>query len=134
MAILQHKGTAMLKTAIIRTIITAALAATASLAAAQQMAAVVTIPTPPGATRAQLEGGFAKSVPLYQNAPGLVRKYFTISETGVFGGIYLWDSAAAAKAYYNDAWHARVLKTYGKPGTVTFYDVPLAIDGLKPKG
>ena len=57
---------------------------------------------------------FESSAPKYQNLPGLVRKYYVRSEDGrSAGGIYLWQSRAAAEAVYNGEWRERVEKLYG---------------------
>lgn len=100
-------------------------------APAGKVAVVVSIATPPGVTDAYLKGEFDKAAPRYQAIPGLIRKYFTI-EPKRFGGIYYWSSKAAAQAWFNDAWVARAKATYGSDPVVTYYDVPMAIDGTKP--
>ena len=100
-------------------------------AAEGRVAVVVSIATPPGVTDAYLKGEFDKAAPRYQAIPGLIRKYFTI-EPKRFGGIYYWSSKAAAQAWFNEAWTARARATYGADPIVTYYDVPLAIDGVKP--
>ncbi|MBX9729860.1 MAG: hypothetical protein K2X59_00895, partial [Sphingomonas sp.] len=94
-------------------------------------AVVVSIATPPGVTDAYLKAEFDKAVPRYQAIPGLIRKYFTI-EPKRFGGIYYWSSKAAAQAWFSAAWTARAKATYGSDPVVTYYDVPLAIEGTKP--
>ncbi len=96
-----------------------------------RVAVVVSIATPPGVTDAYLKGEFDKAAPRYQQIPGLIRKYFTI-EPKRFGGIYYWSSKAAAQAWFSDAWVARAKATYGADPVVTYYDVPLAIEGAKP--
>jgi len=96
-----------------------------------RVAVVVSIATPAGVTDAYLKGEFDKAAPRYQAIPGLIRKYFTI-EPKRFGGIYYWSSKAAAQAWFNEAWTARARATYGADPIVTYYDVPLAIDGVKP--
>ncbi len=88
---------------------------------------MVTVPTPAALTRAQVEDGIRKAVPDYRKVPGLVRKYFTIGQ-GDFGGIYLFTDKATAEAWFGEAWKARVVKTYGVPATVTYFDVPVALD------
>jgi len=102
-----------------------------SAPAEARIAVVVAIRTPPGVDAARLKAEFEKAAPRYQQIPGLIRKYFTIGSSS-FGGIYYWSSKAAADAWFNDAWRARVKATYGTPGEVTYYDVPLAIDGARP--
>jgi len=118
-------------------ILAAALVAVPLSAAARpdapegRVAVVVSIATPAGVTDAYLKGEFDKAAPRYQAIPGLIRKYFTI-EPKRFGGIYYWSSKTAAQAWFNEAWTARARATYGADPIVTYYDVPLAIDGVKP--
>ena len=114
-----------------RPILAIALLATAAPVLAQQVAVLVVIPTPPGLPRERIEAGMKVSVPQYEKLPGLIRKYYTIQPDG-FGGIYLWKDRASAETWFNAAWHERVRKTYGRDGSVTYFDVPLAIDGKTP--
>lgn len=112
-------------------ILIAALAAGPAVAetpAAIPVTVVVTIPTPPGVTRARIEAGIKAAVPQYAKLPGLIRKYFTVNDTG-FGGVYLFRSRAAAEAWFNPAWHARVKSSYGTEGDVRYFDVPVITDG-----
>lgn len=98
-----------------------------------QVLTVVVIKTPAGLTRAAIDAGIEKSVPQYKTLPGLIRKYFTVGRTG-FGGVYLWKNRASAEAWFNPAWHERVTKTYGSDGEVTYFDVPVAIEGTNVDG
>ena len=87
------------------------------------------LPTPmslPEATRR-----FETSAPKYQNVPGLVRKYYIRSEDGrIAGGIYLWETRAAAERMYTDEWRGFVEKLYGVRPTVTWFDSPVIVDNL----
>ena len=56
----------------------------------------------------------------------------TVILGGLAGGIYYWSNKAAAQAWFSDAWVARAKATYGADPVVTYYEVPLAIDGAKP--
>jgi hypothetical protein len=103
-------------------------------AAAEPVAVLVAVPVPKGMPRAQLEGLFRQSIPEYAKLSGLVRKYYTIGDDGRAGGIYLWSSRAAAEAWYSDAWRAGVLKTWGAPAEVSYFDVPAIVDGQNPDG
>lgn len=96
------------------------------------VATLVVVKTPPGVTRAIIEAGFAKAVPVYKKVPGLIRKYFTVNETG-FGGMYLWKSRAAAEAWYTPEWRARSKATYGVEPELTYFDSPLQIENGAPK-
>jgi hypothetical protein len=119
------------RTALARAVMAMTLFATAAPAFAQQVAVLVVIPTPPGLPRERIEAGMKASVPQYEKLPGLIRKYYTIRPDR-FGGMYLWKDRASAEAWFGPTWHERVKKTYGRDGNVTFFDVPLAIDGKTP--
>jgi hypothetical protein len=90
-------------------------------------ASIVSIKTPPGVTHDQLIEGFKKAVPDYQKVPGLLRKYFTISDDGRFGGVYLWADRASADRFFNMAWRERVARTYGTDGIIEFFDAPVVL-------
>ncbi|NND75644.1 MAG: monooxygenase [Ilumatobacter sp.] len=80
----------------------------------------------PGSKLAELSAGNA---PMYQDKPGLIRKYYVGSEDGLrVGGIYLWESREAAEAVYDDAWLERVTDAYGSTPTITWYDTPVVVD------
>ena len=120
----------------------AALALTLSILSGQAMAApadadkpvatLVVVRTPPGFSREIIEAGFVKAVPVYENIPGLQRKYFTVNDAG-FGGMYLWKSRSAAEAWYSSAWRARAKSTYGVEPELTYFDSPLQIDNTVSK-
>jgi hypothetical protein len=92
---------------------------------------VVRVPDPPGVDREKIEEGMAKSVPTYETAPGLIRKYFIFTEDQKFGGIYLWDSRKAAEAWYTESviWHNGVSKITGLRADLTYFEAPMVVDG-----
>jgi hypothetical protein len=104
--------------------------AAGSPAAAQGKAVVriVRIAPPPGVTRTMILAGFDQAAPSYEKVPGLVHKWFSIGEDGRFGGIYLFESNAAADAWFNAAWHERVRKTYGADGDIRSLDAPVIVE------
>jgi hypothetical protein len=72
---------------------------------------------------------FESSAPKYRNLKGLVRKYYLRSEDGrSAGGVYLWESRAAAEAVYNGEWRERVEKLYGAKPTILWFDTPVIVD------
>lgn len=93
------------------------------------VATIVTIKTPPGITRPMLDAGFKQAVPVYEKIPGLIRKYFIVSDDS-FGGMYLWKDRASAEAWYSDAWRAKAKATYGSEPQLTYFDAPVQIDTL----
>ena len=80
----------------------AALAQPSQRESSVLVAVNVSIAIAAGAPRALVEAGMAKSVPVYQKVPGLIRKYFTIGQSD-FGGIYLFKDRASAQAWFSDA-------------------------------
>ncbi len=101
----------------------------ADAAASTLVAVVVKIPIPQGVNSAQVVAGMVKSIPEYQKLPGLVRKYYTLTDDGKFGGIYLFENRKAAEDHFNDDWRANIVKTRGAPAEVTYFDVPIVIEG-----
>ncbi len=74
---------------------------------------------------------FESSAPKYRNLPGLIRKYYIRSQDGrVAGGIYLWDTQAAADKVYSGEWRERVEKLYGGKPQITYFDTPVIVDNL----
>ena len=65
---------------------------------------------------------FESTAPKYQNLPGLIRKYYLRSEDGrTAGGVYLWESKAAAEKVYSGEWRERVAKLYGNAPQVVLF-------------
>ncbi len=88
---------------------------------------LVLVATPPGTSKAQLKQAFEASIPAYRNIPGLLRKYFIVTDDGQFGGIYLWKDQASAQQWFTEAWKERVLKTYGSAATLEWFDTPILL-------
>jgi hypothetical protein len=93
--------------------------------------ALVQFALPSPISLAEATRRFESSAPKYQNLPGLIRKYYVRSQDGRFaGGIYLWESRAAAEAVYSGEWRERVEKLYGAKPTITWFDTPVIVDNL----
>lgn len=74
---------------------------------------------------------FEATAPKYRNLPGLIRKYYLLSEDGSrAGGVYLWESRAAGEAIYDGTWRARVEELYGSPPEIAWFDTPVIVDNL----
>ncbi len=70
-----------------------------------------------------------KTAPTYSalKAKGLIRKYYLNGEAGG-GGVYLWESEAAARAWYTPDWEKRVEAAFGGKPKVTYYDNHVVVD------
>ena len=76
---------------------------------------------------------FESSAPNYRNKPGLIRKYYLRAEDGrTAGGVYLWESRAAAEALYNTEWREHVTKLFGGAPEITWFDTPVIVDNAGP--
>ena len=93
-------------------------------------AVLVKLPPFAGVVRGQIEAGMYQTIPTYLNLPGLIRKYFIISDELGYGGIYLWESLAQAKAWYTDSvvWQDGVSRSSGRRAEITYFNVPLIVD------
>jgi heme-degrading monooxygenase HmoA len=93
------------------------------------IAAIVQFSLPKPITLEEAARTFESSAPKYQRLPGLVRKYYLRSEDGRrAGGVYLWQTRAAAEAVYNGEWRARVKQLYGSEPEISWFDTPVIVD------
>ena len=90
--------------------------------------AVVRFKLPQNITRDDAKAMFEKSAPNYRDLPGLVRKYYLFGDDQTGGGVYLWESRAAAERCYTDAWKQMIAQRYGTPPEIAFYDTSVIVD------
>lgn len=93
------------------------------------LVSIVTFKLPKPLSVEEAAAVFRSTAPKYLNMPGLVRKHYYVSEQGDrAGGIYFWESRAAADACYTDAWRKTVTEKYGNPPDLQFVQVPVTVD------
>lgn len=91
--------------------------------------ALVQIKLPKPMATAEAQTVFAETAPKYREVNGLIRKYYLLSEDGATaGGVYLWESRAAAEQLYTDDWKAFILQKYGTKPSVTYFASPVIVD------
>jgi hypothetical protein len=91
--------------------------------------AIVSFQMPNATTPEDMSGPFQAAVPLFQKVPGLLQKYFYVSDDGRrAGGIYLWASRADADRLYGGEWRQMVEAKFGGPPTIEFLHSPVSID------
>ena len=74
---------------------------------------------------------FVGTAPKYRVVAGLIRKYYLLAEDGnTAGGVYLWESRAAAEAMYNPEWYAFIREKYGVDPEVSYFESPVVVDNL----
>lgn len=91
--------------------------------------AIVRFPLRPSMSADDVRASFEASAPSYQKLPGLMRKHYLRAEDGsVGGGVYLWESRAAAEAVYDDAWRQRLTERFGAEPTVEYFESPVTVE------
>ena len=85
--------------------------------------AIVLYDLPPEIGKDACRAHFHSIAPGFLRVPGLIRKKFIYAtEGGYAGGSYLWESRAAAEAFYSGPWREGIIERYGAPPRITFYD------------
>ncbi|MBL0085176.1 MAG: YdhR family protein [Ideonella sp.] len=80
---------------------------------------------------AQARETFLSTAPKYQNMPGLIRKYYFLTEDGSkAGGIYLWKSRKDAERVYTEEWRTFVRGKYGTDPALTYLECPVVVDNV----
>jgi hypothetical protein len=93
--------------------------------------AFVQFKLPSAMSRDQAKEVFMSTAPKYQAAPGLIRKYYLLSEDGgTAGGVYLWQSSEDAESLYTKEWKNFVKDKYGAEPTVVYFHSPIVVDNL----
>lgn len=93
--------------------------------------AIVEFKLPQPISVAQAKQTFLSTAPNYIGMPGLIRKYYFLSEDGSkAGGIYLWSSREDADRVYTAEWKAFVRGKYGTDPALTFLECPVVVDNL----
>jgi hypothetical protein len=93
--------------------------------------ALVQFKLPQPVSREKAKEIFLSTAPKYRTTPGLVRKYYLISEDGVTaGGVYFWKSRKDAEGLYTREWKNFVFEKYGTPPSVTYFESPVVVDNV----
>jgi hypothetical protein len=93
--------------------------------------AVVQFKLPQPVTRDKARELFSSTAPRYRDFPGLVRKYYLLSEDGgTAGGVYLWRSREQADQLYTDDWKKFIRDKYGAEPSLEFFASPVIVDNL----
>lgn len=86
----------------------------------------------PKRTQDQAIKGATASAPIYRGlaGKGLIRKDYLNGETGT-GGVYLWESRAAAEAWFTPARIDELTQRFGARPRLTWYDTHVTVDNLR---
>src|SRR5574339_542335 len=93
--------------------------------------AVVQFKVPAAMSREQAKQVFLSTAPRYQQAPGLIRKYYLLSEDGgTAGGVYLWKSKQDAERLYTEEWKSFIREKYGADPSIGYFYSPVIVDNV----
>jgi hypothetical protein len=93
--------------------------------------AIVQFKLPAAISRQKAAELFAGSAARYRQVPGLIRKYYLLSEDGgSAGGVYLWQCREDAERMYTPQWKAFVKDRYGTEPQIAYFESPVIVDNL----
>jgi hypothetical protein len=93
--------------------------------------ATVRYKLPPHIDEAACREHFHRIAPGFQRVEGLISKHFIWSESGWAGGVYQWETLAAAKTFYSGAWLDGIIERYGMRPEIEFYEVFALTDNAR---
>ena len=93
--------------------------------------ALVQFRLPKPMTRDEAQEIFSTTAPRYRDLPGLIRKYYVLSEDGgTAGGVYLWQSRNEAEKVYDNDWKKFISDKYGSEPRITYFETPIIVDNV----
>lgn len=93
--------------------------------------AIVQFKLPAPVSRDKAQQLFLGTAPKYREAPGLIRKYYLLSDDGATaGGAYLWKSRGDAERMYTAEWRQFIARTYGAEPQVQYFETPVVVDNV----
>lgn len=74
---------------------------------------------------------FSNIAAMYYDIPGLIRKYFLLSEDGkTVGGVYLWQSRKDAECFYTENFKLSIVEHFGSEPSIKYFETPVIVDNL----
>ena len=90
--------------------------------------AIVQYKLPPHIDLAACAEHFRTIAPGFRDVSGLIRKQFIYAEDGWAGGVYLWQTQAAAEAFYTGPWLDGIRERYGMDPQIKFFQTACITD------
>ena len=90
--------------------------------------AIVQYKLPPHIDLAACAAHFRNIAPGFRAVPGLIRKQFIYADDGWAGGVYLWQTRAAAEAFYTGPWLDGIRARYGTDPQIKFFETACITD------
>jgi hypothetical protein len=90
--------------------------------------AIVQYQLPPHIDLAACAAHFRTIAPGFRDVPGLISKQFIYAEDGWAGGVYLWQTQAAAESFYTGPWLDGIRERYGMDPQIKFFQTACITD------
>ena len=91
--------------------------------------AIVLYDLPPSIGLEECREHFTRIAPDFLKAPGFVRKQFICRKEGdIAGGVYMWESRAAADAFYSGPWRDGIRARYGNNQRIQYFETVALAD------
>ncbi|MBL4739446.1 MAG: YdhR family protein [Sneathiella sp.] len=72
---------------------------------------------------------FEKGADNYRTVPGLIRKYYLLSDDGhTAGGVYLWENRESVADFYNQEWFQLIEEKYHCKPIISYFQTPVVVD------
>ena len=86
---------------------------------------------PAGVPVAAVKSGFLEVAPFFKNPPGLLRKYFLLSDDGATGGgVYLWASRQSALDFSEGTLRPMIKEKFHVDPSISYFDTPVVVDNV----
>ena len=90
--------------------------------------AIVQYKLPPHIDAAACAAHFRRIAPGFRTVPGLIREQFIYADDGWAGGVYLWESRAAAEAFCSGPWLDGIRERHGMDPQIKFFETACVTD------
>jgi hypothetical protein len=91
--------------------------------------AIVLYDLPPSIGLAECRAHFTNIAPDFMRVRGFLRKQFICSSDGrIAGGVYMWESRAAAERFYNGPWRNGIVERYGNAPRIQYFETVALAD------
>ncbi len=92
---------------------------------------IVRFPLPDSMTADQARNRFRSVARDFQNPPGLLRKFFLLSEDGRTSmGIYVWESRENARTFNDEMLRVRIRSAYGFEPDIQYCETVVEVDNM----
>ena len=86
---------------------------------------------PAGVPADAVKRGFLEVAPYFKTPPGLLRKYFLLSDDGATGGgVYLWTSRQSARDFFEGTLRPMIQEKFHVEPSIAYFDTPVVVDNV----